>query len=181
MTAHNPISSYLTPEDMDPRLGTYLWRGNVYHGRAAVAAAAGVAECTITAHLARHGHLENLGVTEGTHPLSKPFEVRGKRFPSYASFARLVGISRTTVKKWHQKGREDLLQGCVERFEAGRSPDNRVKALEVAGRTWPSVAGFARYVDCHPQTVRSWIKKGDTERMESALIYAEARKAEVQA
>ena len=92
---------------------TYIWKGQIYYGAKAVAEAAGVCPATVSVHLSRHGHLDNLGIGRGRRP-PRNLVWQGKTYPSVKELAKAAGVSQGYVYR--------LLSahGHLERLGAGR-------------------------------------------------------------
>lgn len=83
-----------------------IWRGQHYPSQTAAARAANLSPAAVTAHLERHGHLDNLGVARGN---ARGFDLDGRAWPSLSAFAREAGIPRNRARYLVAKGRLDEL------------------------------------------------------------------------
>lgn len=94
-------------------MNTYAWNGHIYHGVEAVAQAAGVCPPTVSCHLMRHGHLDNLGIGRGKRE-PRNLVWQGKTYTSVKELAKAAGVSQGYVYR--------LLSahGHLERLGAGR-------------------------------------------------------------
>lgn len=98
------------------RSGVYLWRGQTYIGRDAVAKAAGVGVTIVDYHLRVHGHLDRLG--QGQHrqrpqAAAKPVEAHGRTWPSRTALAGELGVSLTTACRWVRADDDRLLAALM--------------------------------------------------------------------
>lgn len=91
----------------------YEWNGQTYRGAKAVAEAAGVCPPTVSCHLMRHGHLDNLGIGRGKRE-PRNLVWQGKTYTSVKELAKAAGVSQGYVYR--------LLSahGHLERLGAGR-------------------------------------------------------------
>lgn len=90
--------------------GFYLYRGETYRGTVAVAEAAGVHRNTVSEHLTRYGHLDNLTHNRDWKTTKKPLIVKGHEFPSLRAFARLTGTHPSCVTRHVQNGNTAWLE-----------------------------------------------------------------------
>lgn len=117
--------------DLSPCAGVYLWRGKTYLGLRAVAEASGCNMRTVQYHLARHGHLDHLGVGPGKGPDNrgyrggKPVTVCGRTWPSRAAFARDLGVSWKTAWLYLKGGKLDRIMVRLMAAEAERGARTR--------------------------------------------------------
>ena len=106
-----------------PKLQPYSWRGQIYMGQDAVAAAAGVGVTVVRYHLTRHGHLDFLGVGRGGNPAShnnatgKPFQ----GYPSRAAAAQAIGVGKSTLTEWIRDGKADRILAALMAAQARAS------------------------------------------------------------
>lgn len=91
----------------------YEWNGHIYHGIKAVAQAAGVCPTTVSCHLLRHGHLDNLGIGRGKRP-PRNLVWQGKTYASVKELAKAAGVSHGYVYRLLS------VHGSLERLGAGR-------------------------------------------------------------
>ncbi|AGT08336.1 hypothetical protein [Paracoccus aminophilus] len=95
--------------------GRYEWQGKFYRRQADVAAAAGTSRSGVSQHLRRHGNLKSLGVGVGRNnsraPIpGQPVRVGSQKWESISALARVIGVSRPTVKRWLKRGDLERLQ-----------------------------------------------------------------------
>lgn len=110
------------------RPNVYLWRGQIYIGARAVAAAAGVSPHTVISMLNKHGNLDRLGVGRGRHHTNrsggqnrKPVARFGRQWPSLTALAVEVGHSISTVTSWLNRGDDDRLLAALMAADARRA------------------------------------------------------------
>ena len=102
-------------------MNTYAWNGHIYHGVEAVAQAAGVCPPTVSCHLMRHGHLDNLGIGRGKRAL-RNLVWQGKTYTSVKAVAEAAGVSQGYVYRL-LSGRAGL-EKLVDRRMSGKSPQS---------------------------------------------------------
>ena len=118
----------------------YEWNGHIYHGIKAVAQAAGVCPPTVSSHLLRHGHLDNLGIGRGKRA-PRNMVWQGKTYTSVKELAMAAGVSQGYVYR--------LLSahGNLERLGAGRWGGKSIASAtcgrEKQGRASTAVQGGA--------------------------------------
>ena len=99
----------------------YIWKGQIYYGAKAVAEAAGVCPATVSVHLSRHGHLDNLGIGRGRRP-PRNLVWQGKTYTSVKDLAKAAGVSQGYVYRllsmWNG------LEKLVDRRRSGKSPQS---------------------------------------------------------
>ena len=114
----------------------YEWNGHIYHGIKAVAQAAGVCPTTVSCHLLRHGHLDNLGIGRGKRA-PRNMVWHDKTYPSVKSVAEAAGVCPATVSvHLSRHGHLDNLG-----IGRGRRPP---RTLVWQGKTYTSVKDVAK-------------------------------------
>ena len=99
-------------------MNTYAWNGHIYHGVVAVAQAAGVCPPTVSCHLMRHGHLDNLGIGRGHRP-PRNLVWQGKTYTSVKELAKAAGVSQGYV--YRLLSVRNGLEKLVDRRRSGES------------------------------------------------------------
>ncbi|WP_191569080.1 hypothetical protein [Paracoccus yeei] len=99
----------------------YEWNGHIYHGIKAVAQAAGVCPTTVSCHLLRHGHLDNLGIGRGKRA-PRNMVWHDKTYPSVKSVAEAAGVSQGYV--YRLLSVHGSLECLVDRRRSGKSPQS---------------------------------------------------------
>ena len=144
--------------------------GKRYPSHTALAEAYGVTTRTLRLHLKKYGHLRNLG-RSNSKPVTGP---DGTVYSSQSAAARALGVDLSTVwmhlRKYGNLDRCGIGQGNRE----GLASDPRA-AVEIDGRTWPSIASFARHVGRSKVTIRGWLVRGEVDKLRAALAAVEGR------
>ena len=122
-------------------------RGETFPSQMAAGRALGVAQASVSRHLAA-GTLDLVGL-----PLTR-CRVLGVVYPTMADAARALGCNWTTIKRAIEEGREaSVLSGAHPRAQ---------KPCRMNGRDFPSMTVAAQVLGVHRTTVSMAIKRGQT-------------------
>ena len=160
-------------------------RGALYPTIKAAAKACGVAERTAHRQLARHGHLDLLGLprVRGPRPdRSKPVSFGPRQFSSITAASKVLGLYRATIRramKGPNSSRQlvllrliDLVRreahGLVTPAGKKRAPYRKAPykgvSVEVRGVLYPSISAAARSLGLTQTTVQAHLEKGTLDR-----------------
>lgn len=117
-------------------MNTYAWNGHIYHGVVAVAQAAGVCPPTVSCHLMRHGHLDNLGIGRGHRP-PRNLVWQGKTYTSVKELAKAAGVSQGYV--YRLLSVLNGLEKLADRRRSGKSGAAATCGRETQGRASTAV------------------------------------------
>lgn len=113
----------------------YIWNGQIYYGAKAVAEAAGVCPPTVSCHLMRHGHLDNLGIGRGKRE-PRNLVWQGKTYTSVKELAKAAGVSQGYV--YRLLSAHGHLERLADRRRSGKSTKSGI--LTCRPTTSPSTA-----------------------------------------
>lgn len=103
----------------------------------------------------------------------------GRHHPSQIAAAAALGVSVKTVC-YHLNKNGDLSRVGVGRGNHHGHTSSQAEPVVMGDREWPSRTLFARHLGVNAKTVQGWFRRGDTDRILSALMHADTLRSGAQ-
>jgi len=100
---------------------------------------------------------------------------RGKTYTGQRAVAEAAGVAEGTVSS-HLRTHGHLDRLGLGRGRHGNSRPPRTRPIRIAGRSWPSIAAFARSVGMSPRTAQKAVRAGRGDKLLAALMTADAKR-----